>query len=98
MKLRIRNGQVEPVSFFKFVFVGHALGLTLIFTAFFLLMAVVSLFVPTETAEGAGFAPWAAPLIVPVVALGQALFIGGVVTSGLWLYTRKYKIVIEEVK
>ncbi len=98
MKLRIQNGQAEPVSLFKFVFVGHALGVTMIFLPFFLLAAGISLFIPMETAEGGEMVFWMAPIMIPAIALGQGLMIGGVVTLGLWLYTRKYKITVEEIK
>ncbi len=98
MKLIVRNGKVAPVSFFKFVFVGHAIGLTMVFLPMFLLVGIISVFVPAETTSGETVSFIFAPLLVPLIALMQGLMIGGTVTLGLWLYTRKKQIIIEEEK
>ncbi len=99
MNLKTYDGKIEPVSFFKFVFVGHAIGVTTVFLPLFLLVSAMGAFVPMEDSNGDALPKWAAliimPTMVPIIAAFQGLIVGGIVTLGLWVYTRRRKITLE---
>ena len=96
MKIYARDGIVQPASFFKFVFVGVLIGEGLIVAVFFLpflLLAFAGM--PVET-TGSREALWLIPIMLPLIVFMHALMFGGMITLGLWLYSRWGKLEIAE--
>jgi len=97
MKLFAHNGVVPPASFFKFAFVGVLIGEGLI-----VLLVFAPIFAITFAAPFASVDPaarqlyWIFPVMLPVIVMMHAVIFGGMITLGLWLYSRWRTIVIVE--
>jgi hypothetical protein len=97
MKLFAHNGVVPPASFFKFAFVGVLIG-----EGLFVLLFLAPIFALTFAGPFTSLDPsarqfyWIVPVMLPVIVMMHALIFGGMITLGLWLYSRWRKIEIVE--
>lgn len=107
MKIRARDGKVQVGSLFKLASLGYLMGAGLIAVPVFLLATLFTLLAISAgmpaNANGApvtgglALVTAAMPLIVlPFILALQAIMFGGLITLGLWLYTRRRPIEIIE--
>ena len=91
MKLKITKEGLEFSSLVKMVATGYAITITILF------FLVILLFAVTKPAEFPFYKILPALLIVPIVAIGQGLLLGCVISIGLFIYKKRRPIEIISV-
>jgi hypothetical protein len=92
MKIRVTEGQIKPADLFKVIATGYAIGVGAIFGLIFASISVFVLFGAPMEGKWA-FLLW--PILLPIIALVQGLFIGCIATFGLTVYRWYRRIEIE---
>jgi hypothetical protein len=84
VKILTVHGVVAPSAMFQVVATGYALGVITLFGPIFVLVAVFSLF--SFPIAGSRWSILLLPIVLPLIALFQAAFIGLIVLLGLTVY------------
>jgi len=103
MKIIVRDGKIQAGQIFKLSALGYVLGAGLIFIPVFVLATIftvmaISSGMPAQVngaqvTGGLAMVAGIMPLIVlPFVLAIQSVIFGGLITLGLWLYTRRRSI------
>ena len=105
MKLETTDGKLRLRSAFKLIFVAWVLSWGALMIPLIVIMFLVTAFGGTtmmngEAVSGALGALMILPMLIvtPFILLFHALFFGGILTFGLWLYRLRRPIEISEIE